>query len=60
MKRKLAIEKEIQNYERKSRNRKENLGIEKKIQKLLLLLKDNPSFNEIGVGAPSRRNVSMG
>ena len=23
-------------------------------------LKDNPSFNEIGVGAPSRRNVSMG
>ena len=26
----------------------------------LLLLKDNPSFSEIGVGAPSRRNVSMG
>ena len=23
---------------------------------LLLLLKDNPSFNEIGVGAPNRRN----
>jgi hypothetical protein len=28
---------------------------------LLLLLKDNPSFNEIGVGAPNRRNnVSTG
>ena len=26
----------------------------------LLSLKDNPSFNEIGVGAPSRRNESMG
>ena len=26
---------------------------------LLLLLKDSLSFNEIGVGAPSRRNVSM-
>ena len=24
---------------------------------LLLLLKDNPSFNEIGVGATSRQNV---
>ena len=30
------------------------------IRLLLLLLKDNPSFNKIGVGAPSRRNVSMG
>ena len=28
-------------------------------QLLLLLLNDNPSFSEIGVGAPSRRNVSM-
>ena len=27
---------------------------------LLLLLKDTPSFNEIGVGAHSCRNVSMG
>ena len=27
---------------------------------LLLLLKDKPSFNEIGVGTPSLRNVSMG
>jgi len=28
---------------------------------LLLLLKDNPSFNEIGVSAPNRRNnVSTG
>ena len=26
---------------------------------ILFLLKDNPSFKEIGVGAPSRRNVSM-
>jgi len=26
---------------------------------LSFLLKDNPSFKEIGVGAPSRRNVSM-
>ena len=26
----------------------------------LLSLKDNPSFNEIGVAAPSRRNESMG
>ena len=28
--------------------------------RLSLLLKDNPAFNEIGVGAPSRRNVSIG
>ena len=48
MKRKLAIEKEIQNYERKSRNRKENLGIEKKIQKyernleIIIIIKGQP------------------
>ena len=30
-----------------------------RLNQLLLLLKDNPSFNEIRVGAPSHRNVSM-
>ena len=29
-------------------------------ENVTLLLKDKPSFNEIGVGTPSLRNVSMG
>ena len=34
----------------------QNLSQILRSDKLLLLLKDNPSFNEIGVGAPNRRN----
>ena len=32
----------------------------KPFTKLLLLLKDNPSLNEVGAGAPLRPNVSKG